>query len=81
MPKYGNGLNREIMEAVRQGELPNKLNYDRILGFARGKGWDVTDSYLRVALTNGSAENHSRNYKKYFEKTGEGEYRVRKEYL
>ena len=81
MPKYGRGLNRELAEAVKKGEIANKLNMDVIERFAKKQGWDVPQSYINVALANGSSETHSLTYKKYFKSLGNGDYQVKKEFL
>lgn len=80
MPKYGRGLGREIVGAVNMGLLNEPFTVASVRAFAMRKNWDVPENYLIVSLSNAAAENHSRNYKKYFDSIGSGNYRIRKEY-
>ena len=80
MPKYGRGLNREIVEAVNRGEMSEPFGIRDVKEFARRRGWNVPDSYSNVALANAASPEHSQMYKKYFYQVGEGRYRLREEF-
>jgi hypothetical protein len=77
MPKYGRGLNREIVGAVNSGMIAEPFDLAAIRSFAAKKGWRVPDTFLNVALANGCSQTHSGKYKKYFQTDGDGKYRLR----
>lgn len=77
MSKYGRGLGREIFEAVKNGEITQPFNVSDCRQFALSKGWDVPESYLRVALANSEVHrDHSETYKNYFVRVSEGMYNI-----
>lgn len=80
MAKYERGLNREIVAAVNRGGLNEPLTVATVREFVMRRGWNVSDSYLVVALANGASARHSASYRKYFEALGNGGYRVRREF-
>ena len=80
MPKYGRGLNREIVAAVNRGDIVEPFGVREIMSYAAGRGWDPPESYTRSTLANASSDVHSQTYKKYFHALGEGRYEVRPEY-
>ncbi len=79
MPKYGNGLNKEIFEAVIKGEIPNQFTREDIREFINFKSWDVAENTISVSLSNGAALEHSPSYKKYFVALGNGKYKINSE--
>jgi hypothetical protein len=79
MPKYGKGLNYEIALAVQKGEINQPFNVNDVKKYTQSQNWLVPISYLNVCLANGSSENHSQTYKKYFENVGDGKYILKKE--
>ena len=80
MPKYGRGLNREIVAAVNRGAILEPFGVREIIDYAAGRGWHPPESYTRSTLANASSGAHSQTYKKYFEALGEGRYALRPEY-
>jgi len=82
MPKYGRGLNREIVASVNSGSLQEPLTVDKIRKWLGNQKWGakVPEKYTAVCLTNASSTEHSPGFKKYFEKIREGEYRVKTEF-
>jgi predicted HNH restriction endonuclease len=81
MAKHGaDGLGYEIVKAVIDGEIKEPLTYEKIKKYCNKKGINAKDSHLRVILPNASANTHSPNYKKYFERVGRGEYVVLPEF-
>lgn len=80
MPKYGRGLNREIVAAVNAGELREPLTVRSVHTLAASRGWRISDAVMNVTLANAASETHSPTPKKYFESLGNGRYRVRAEY-
>lgn len=82
MAKCGErSLSVEIIEAVKRGELPEQFRTKDVKQLVRLKKLDFRESYVNVILANGSAETHSMNYTKYFERVdGEkGVYRLSSE--
>ena len=80
MAKYGRGFNREIVGAVNQEHLVEPLTTDKIRRYSKSRGWDISENYINVALSNGSSPDHSLTYVKYFEALGSGEYEVKKQF-
>jgi predicted HNH restriction endonuclease len=81
MVKHGeSGLGYEIIKAVNQGEIIEPLTYQKIKRYCKDYGIPASDNHIRVILPNASENNHSPNYKKYFERIGKGEYRILPEY-
>lgn len=80
MPRYGRGLNREIVSAVNQGIIREPFSVERVKSFTRSRGWQVPDTYLNVCLANAASDQHSVTYKKYFLAVGNGKYEVKREY-
>jgi len=80
MPKYGRGLNREIVGAVNQGIIIEPFSVADIRQFAKECGWDVPENYLIVSLANASSKDHSFTYKKYFQSLGNGRYQLISKY-
>ena len=80
MAKYGRGLNREIVGGLNRGLVSEPFNISSAKKFASERGWDVPETYINVALANGSSSEHSGTYKKYFRSMGEGRYTVLEEY-
>ena len=79
MSKYGRGLGREIFEAVKTGKIVEPFNVSKCRVFALSKGWDVPETYLRVALANSKVDrDHSETYKNYFIRVSEGMYKINK---
>jgi len=76
-PKYGKGLGREIVNAVKNGEIKEPFSLSNIYDFIKIKNWAVPDTYSSVCLANHSAENHSPTYKKYFISVENGKYKLR----
>ena len=76
MPKYGRGLNREVVGAVNSGAVSEPFDISSIASFAVQKGWNVPRTYLNVALANGASAQHSQTYKKYFYSVGSGSYKL-----
>ena len=80
MPKFGRGLNRELVAAVNRCEIEEPLTTRDVALFAERRGWKVRPSHLQVTLQNASNEAHSPTYKKYFLAVGRGRFRLRDEY-
>ena len=76
MAKYGDGLGIEFVRAVKKGFIKQPFTTQDVKWFAQYKGWDVPDHYVNVLLANGSSENHSLTYKKYFKPCGNGGYEL-----
>ncbi|WP_226536417.1 HNH endonuclease [Fictibacillus halophilus] len=75
MSKHGDdGLGYEIVKAVNNGEIIEPLTYEKIKIYCSKRGLNATKNHMRVILSNASANNHSPNYKKYFERIARGEY-------
>ncbi len=82
MPKYGRGLNREIVSAVNASLVSEPLSVSDVRLIVKQKGWNPgpTEEYITVALANGANLKHSHTYKKYFIALGEGKYKIRPEF-
>jgi hypothetical protein len=82
MPKYGRGLNREVVAAVNRGSITEPFSVREVRRMIKKKGWKPkpSEKYVVVALANGASDNHSHTYKKYFLSVGEGLYKLRSEY-
>lgn len=76
MPKYGRGLNREIVGGVNQGNLSEPFSLADIKKFIAQKSWQVPETYVLVCLANGAATKHSHTYRKYFVSLGNGQYKL-----
>jgi hypothetical protein len=59
MPKYGRGLNREIVSAVNIGIIDEPFGITEIKKFATSKGWNIPDTYINVTLANAANPSHS----------------------
>lgn len=81
MPKYGKGLNREIFEAVKAGQVAQPFSVNHVRQLAKQKGWDIPENYIAVCLANGASETHSITFKKYFIALGNGQYKVKPHFL
>ena len=77
MGKYGRGLNREIVGAVNRGILVEPLTAEKVRAYAKSNGWDIPETYIVVALSNGASSEHTITYRKYFDSLGGGKYRVK----
>jgi len=82
MPKYGRGLNRELVAAVNAGVIKEPFDISGIKELISIKNWNPppTLSYINVALSNAANEVHSLTYKKYFIALGDGKYRLQDRY-
>lgn len=80
MSKYGEGLGKEIVKGVKNGELDEPLTTVKVRLFCAKKGWNPSENYISVILANASSEKHSPTYVKYIEKNSIGEYFVAKEF-
>jgi hypothetical protein len=80
MPKYGRGLNREIVSGVNQGIIVEPFSVTDIKEFATKRSWEVPENYINVCLANGTSDKHSQTYKKYFNSIGEGKYKLSDEF-
>ena len=80
MPRYGRGLNREIVNAVNQGIIQEPFSIAKVKFFINAKGWEVPDTHLNVCLANGASDQHSTTYKKYFMALSNGKYKIKEEY-
>ena len=81
MPKYGRGLNREIVAEVNKGNISEPFSIVDVRTLIARKKWKtVTENYINCCLANGSSESHSGTYKKYFVSLGDGKYRVRDDF-
>lgn len=76
VPKYGRGLNREIVGGVNQGYLPESFSVADIKKFVAQKSWQVPETYVVVCLANSAATKHSHTYIKYFVSLGNGQYKL-----
>ena len=81
MAKYGRGLNREIVAEVNKGKITEPFSIADVRDLIARKKWKtVTENYINCCLANGSSENHSGTYKKYFRSLGDGQYKLRDKY-
>jgi hypothetical protein len=82
MPKYGRGLNRELVAMVNAGHIREPFGVSEVRKMIEKKGWcpSPTENYINCCLADGSSERHSSNYKKYFELVGTGRYQLRQEF-
>jgi len=82
MPKYGRGLNREVVAAVNKGTISEPFSVKQVRWLIKERGWrpEPPEEYVVVTLANGASDNHSLTYKKYFVSIGDGMYKVRTEY-
>lgn len=82
MPKYGRGLNRELVAAVNAGIIKEPFSISDIKELISIKNWNPspTLSYINVTLSNAASEEHSLTYKKYFIALGGGKYKLRDTY-
>jgi hypothetical protein len=82
MAKYGRGLNREVVAAVNAGLITEPFSTKDIRKLIKLKKWkpEPTENYINVTLANGTSENHSPTYKKYFLSVGDGQYKLRAQY-
>ena len=81
VPKYGRGLNREIVGGVNQGNLPEPFSLADIKKFVAHKSWQVPETYVVVCLANGAATKHSHTYRKYFVSLGNGQYKLSENFI
>ena len=82
MPKYGRGLNREIVGAVNSGLISEPFSIKDIRKLIKAKNWQPgpTENHINVTLANAASDNHSVTYKKYFLSIGDGQYKLRNQY-
>lgn len=82
MPKYGRGLNREIVAEVNRGTISEPFSVKDIRSLIKKKGWRIEppEAYVTVALANGASDDHSPTYIKYFQSVGNGIYKVKRQY-
>jgi|WetSurMetagenome_2_1015567.scaffolds.fasta_scaffold75201_1 hypothetical protein len=82
MVKYGRGLNRELVAAVNTGLISELFSVKDIRKLIQVKGWRPSppEAYITVALANGSSDEHSKSFTKYFVSIGDGMYKLRLEY-
>lgn len=82
MPKYGRGLNREVVAAVNGGFIAEPFAVKNVRWLIKDKGWrpEPPEQYVVVSLANGAGDDHSPTYKKYFRSAGDGLYKLRNEY-
>ncbi len=75
MSKYGRGLGKELFLAVIEGRMSQPFSVEDCRKYAKSRGWDVPENYLRVALANSEVKRgHSPTYKDYFVRVSEGKY-------
>ena len=82
MPKYGRGLNREIVAAVNAGMLLEPFSIKDVRKLVKAKNWkpEPSENHINVTLANGASDSHSITYKKYFLSVGDGQYKVKPHY-
>jgi hypothetical protein len=82
MPKYGRGLNREIVAAVNSGLITEPFSTRDIRKLIKIKKWqsEPTENHINVTLANGASNKHSITYKKYFISIGDGKYKIKEKY-
>lgn len=81
MVKYGEGLAKEIVKAVNNGEINEPLTKEKVEKLCDLKNYDYTDNMIGVILSNSEIDAiHSPTFKKYFKKMGRGKYVVLPEY-
>lgn len=82
MPKYGRGLNRELVAAVNTGLVSEPFSVKDVRKLIKAKGWwpGPSKEHVTVTLANGASDQHSATFKKYFLSIGDGLYRLRPEY-
>lgn len=82
MPKYGRGLNREIVAAVNAGIILEPFSTKDVRKLIKEKNWkpEPSENHINVTLANGASDNHSITYKKYFHSVGDGQYKVKPHY-
>jgi len=82
MPKYGRGLNREIVGAVNSGLIPESFSTKDIRKLIKTRNWYPCppENYINVTLANAASDSHSATYKKYFISVGDSQYKLRSQY-
>ena len=80
LPKYGRGLNREIVGAVNSGKIAEPITIKKVKEYAKTCNWNIPDNYINVCLSNAASLRHSKTYKKYFLSVGAGEYELALDY-
>jgi hypothetical protein len=82
MPKYGRGLNRELVAMVNAGRIQEPFEIREVRQLIEIKGWNPspTENYINCCLADGTSESHSSNYRKYFDSVGDGRYQLRQEF-
>jgi len=80
MPKYGRGLNREIVGAVNKGEIVEPITVRKVKKYVDKHNWDIPETYINVCLANATSLDHSKTYKKYFISMGNGKYELASNY-
>ncbi len=83
MPKYGRGLNKEIVGAVNLGLISEPFSIGDVRKWInKYKDWQSspTESYINVTLANAASDKHSGTYKKYFVCVDRGRYKLRSQY-
>jgi len=83
MAKYGRGLNREIVAAVNEGTISEPFSTSDIRKLIKLKNWkpEPTENHINVTLANATSEEHSLTYKKYFLSVGDGQYKLKPQYM
>lgn len=82
MPKFGRGLNREVVAEVNAGNIKEPFSIADVKEMIQRKAWNPppTDKYVNSCLADAASNNHSHTYGKYFESVGAGFYKVRAPY-
>ena len=81
MSKYGEGLAKEIVKAVNNGEIQEPLTRKKVKELCKKKDYKCTQNMLNVILSNSEINaNHSPTFIKYFKKINRGEYVILPEY-
>lgn len=81
MSKYGEGLAKEIVKAVNNGEIQEPLTQEKVKELCKAKNYKCTQNMLNVILPNSEIDaKHSPTFIKYFKRINRGEYVILPEY-
>lgn len=81
MTKYGEGLAKEIVKAVNNGEIQEPLTKKEVEKLCEKNNFQYSRNMLNVILPNSEIDaTHSPTFKKYFKKICTGQYVILPEY-
>lgn len=75
MAKYGEGLAKEIVKAINNGEITEPLTRKKVEELCMLKNYDYPKNMKNVILSNSEIDaKHSDTFKRYFKRIDKGEY-------